>query len=73
MRLKVIAQTPSDFRKWAANQANDLRQPSSALAQKGMKIFLAQQCVGCHTIRGTKANGQVGPDLTVGLGTFASG
>jgi cytochrome c oxidase subunit 2 len=64
MRLRVFAQTPEDFARWVNDQANDLQAPSSALAQKGMKIFLAQQCVGCHTVRGTKASGTVGPDLT---------
>src|SRR4029077_1245181 len=75
MRLRVIAQTPADFEKWAAGQAADLDPPSTALAPKGMKIFLAQQCVGCHTIRGTKAQGNVGPDLThvASRETFAGG
>jgi cytochrome c oxidase subunit 2 len=75
MRLRVIAQTPADFAKWAANQAQNLKMPTSALGQKGMKIFLAQQCVGCHTIRGTAAAGNVGPDLThvATRETFAGG
>jgi cytochrome c oxidase subunit II len=64
MRLKVIAQTPADFARWARNQRRDLMTPRSALAKKGETTFLAQQCVGCHTIRGTKAEGTVGPDLT---------
>lgn len=64
MRLRVIAQTPADFDRWAKNQAGDLMPPRSALAKKGEKTFLAQQCVSCHTIRGTKAEGTVGPDLT---------
>ncbi len=75
MRLRVIAQTPSDFAKWAAGQAQNLHMPTSALGQKGMKTFLAQQCVGCHTIRGTAAAGNVGPDLThvASRETFAGG
>jgi cytochrome c oxidase subunit 2 len=27
-------------------------------------VFLSNQCASCHTIRGTPARGQVGPDLT---------
>jgi cytochrome c oxidase subunit II len=75
MRLRVIAQEPAAFAKWAANQAQNLRMPTSALGQKGMKVFLAQQCVGCHTIRGTAAAGNVGPDLThvATRETFAGG
>jgi cytochrome c oxidase subunit II len=75
MRLRVIAQEPADFEKWAANQAQNLMMPTSALGRKGMKVFLAQQCVGCHTIRGTAAAGNVGPDLThvATRETFAGG
>ncbi len=64
MRLKVIAHSASDFRQWATGEGQDLQAPASGRAADGMKIFLAQQCVGCHTVRGTKANGTVGPDLT---------
>lgn len=75
MRLRVIAQSPADFAKWVANQAAPLHAPTSALGQKGMKIFLAQQCVGCHAIRGTAAAATVGPDLThvATRSTFAGG
>ena len=75
MRLRVIAETPAEFEKWAANQAKPFHPPTSAAAQRGMKIFLAQQCVGCHTIRGTSAAGNVGPDLThvATRETFAGG
>jgi cytochrome c oxidase subunit 2 len=75
MRLRVIAQSPADFAKWERNQASNLHMPTSALGQKGMKVFLAQQCVGCHTIRGTAAAGNVGPDLThvASRETFAGG
>lgn len=64
MRLRVIAQTPADFQAWLANQAKPLMQPTTPEAQAGMKVFLAQACTGCHTIRGTSAQGDVGPDLT---------
>jgi cytochrome c oxidase subunit II len=64
MRLKVMADTPNDFAKWVTEQSRDLTAPSGGDAAEGMKVFLAQQCVGCHTVRGTKANGTTGPDLT---------
>jgi cytochrome c oxidase subunit II len=64
MRLRVIAQTPDDFARWARAQSRDRMEPRSALAKRGEKTFLSKQCVSCHTIRGTKAEGTVGPDLT---------
>jgi cytochrome c oxidase subunit 2 len=64
MRLKVVAQTPADFQQWLADQAKPLTAPTSADAMAGQKVFLAQACTGCHAIRGTSAQGEVGPDLT---------
>jgi cytochrome c oxidase subunit 2 len=64
MRLKVIAQTPADFDRWLAQQRAPLTKPATPLAQTGERVFLAKACVGCHTIRGTAAQGDVGPDLT---------
>jgi cytochrome c oxidase subunit 2 len=64
MRLKVIAQTPADFDRWLAEQRAPLTKPTTPLAQTGERVFLAKACVGCHTIRGTAAQGDVGPDLT---------
>jgi len=64
MRLKVIAQTPADFQAWLTAQAKPLTEPAAPDAAAGKKVFLAQACTGCHTIRGTAAQGDVGPDLT---------
>jgi cytochrome c oxidase subunit 2 len=64
MRLEVIAHSPADFARWARKQSEERMEPDSTLARRGEKIFLAQQCVACHTIRGTKAEGTTGPDLT---------
>lgn len=64
MRLKVIAMTPADFDAWLAEQRAPLVEPTVPLAMKGKKVFLAQACVGCHAIKGTTAQGDVGPDLT---------
>lgn len=64
MRLKVVAQTPADFQAWLTTQARPLIEPTAPDAMAGKKVFLAQACTGCHTIRGTSAAGDVGPDLT---------
>jgi cytochrome c oxidase subunit 2 len=64
MRLRVIAQTPSDFDTWVAQQGRPAGQPSRADAARGAELFTSKPCAGCHTIQGTPAQGQVGPNLT---------
>lgn len=63
MRLKVFAHSPEGYDRWVADQK---RAPGavSGLAAKGRRIFESQECVTCHTIEGTKGNGETGPDLT---------
>ncbi|MBA3421852.1 MAG: cytochrome c oxidase subunit II [Thermoleophilaceae bacterium] len=63
MGLAVYADTPERFRAWLDNMARPRRAPPTPLARKGEQVF-SQQCASCHTIRGTTARGQVGPDLT---------
>jgi cytochrome c oxidase subunit 2 len=38
--------------------------PATAMARAGEQVFLTQQCASCHTLRGTGAQGRIGPDLT---------
>jgi len=64
MAVEVVAQPKARFRAWLRNQARAARAPATALARRGRSVFLAQACSGCHTIRGTPAQGSVGPDLT---------
>jgi cytochrome c oxidase subunit 2 len=64
MRFRVFAHEPADFERWLADQREEAAEPRSALAREGRTILLGQQCVDCHTIRGTKAAGQTAPDLT---------
>jgi cytochrome c oxidase subunit 2 len=68
MALYVVALEPDEFRKWAEAQ----RRP----ARRGDALFVAQ-CGACHTVRGTQADGERGPDLThvasrvsIGAGTL---
>ena len=64
MRFKVIAHTREDYEDWLANESGDAVQATAGLAAEGQALFLEGQCAGCHTVRGTQAAGQVGPDLT---------
>jgi cytochrome c oxidase subunit 2 len=64
MGMLVFAQPEAEFRKWLRQQAAPAKPPRGALAQQGEKIFLNGACSSCHAIRGTRAKGYVGPDLT---------
>ena len=59
MAFIVVADPPNRFRAWLAEQ----RKPAGA-AGSGAQLFTSIGCGGCHRIRGTEANGEVGPDLT---------
>jgi len=64
MAVFVVAQSPSDFAEWYANEASPAPEPATASAGDGEEVFLSSSCVGCHAIRGTEADAEVGPDLT---------
>jgi cytochrome c oxidase subunit 2 len=60
MAFLVIAQSPAAFNGWLAQQS----QATLGAGSEGRAVFEHQSCAGCHTIRGTTANGTFGPDLT---------
>jgi cytochrome c oxidase subunit 2 len=64
MELSVIAERRTTFAKWLSGMGRPARAPEKALARRGLKLFQGNACAGCHTIRGTSAQGRVGPDLT---------
>jgi len=64
MALAVYAERPARFRSWLQNMARPSRRPSRSVQRRGEQVFLAQPCSSCHTVRGTKARGTIGPDLT---------
>ncbi len=66
MRFTVVAQTEADFASWVEAQAAPALAPADPLAIEGEDVFMSIQagCRGCHTIDGTRARGQIGPDLT---------
>lgn len=64
MGLDVVAQSQSDFDAWAANMQKPAPQPQTDLEKQGYKIVTAGICSTCHTVDGTSAQGQVGPNLT---------
>jgi cytochrome c oxidase subunit 2 len=64
MALIVEAKEPAEFDRWLAGQSKPAEEPRSATARLGRDVFLATGCGACHSIRGTKAEGAIGPDLT---------
>ena len=64
MRFRVIVDTAADFEAWVANEQAGRREPATDALADGEQLFLSNACVGCHTIKGTAAAGQIGPNLT---------
>jgi cytochrome c oxidase subunit 2 len=60
MGFLVVADPPAKFRRWLAHESR----PAHATASAGERVFMQGPCSSCHTIRGTTAHGDVGPDLT---------
>jgi cytochrome c oxidase subunit II len=63
MAFLVIADAPARFDEWASRVALPAPAAVAAAEQRGLSAFLAN-CAACHTIRGTPAGGDIGPDLT---------
>jgi cytochrome c oxidase subunit 2 len=64
MEFEVIAQPPAEFEDWLDRQAEPAAEPAASQAEEGREIFERSSCAGCHTVRGTSAEGDLGPDLT---------
>ena len=74
MRFRVFVDTQADFDAWVAAQLADAAPAEGELAAAGETIATTL-CAACHTIRGTNAAAQIGPDLThlASRTTIASG
>ncbi|KAF1047442.1 cytochrome c oxidase subunit II [Xylophilus sp.] len=64
MAFGLVADTPERYALWRAEQQAIAEIPRTAAAQRGQALFLNGACAGCHTVRGTPADGMLGPDLT---------
>ena len=64
MFMEILAQPRPEFDRWLAAEARSAKLPSGDDAAAGQRLFLEGACSSCHTIRGTQADGDVGPDLT---------
>ncbi len=64
MALVIIAEPKGEFDRWYEEQLQSAADPSDSLRAAGKRVFLAGSCSMCHSIAGTSAGANYGPDLT---------
>jgi cytochrome c oxidase subunit 2 len=64
MAFWVVAEPQEQFNAWMNHQLQPAVEPFNDDTRRGQSIFLRSACILCHTIRGTDAAAQIGPDLT---------
>jgi len=63
MAFEVVASAPDEFEQWRKRQLQSPPSDLAAQAKGGQQLF-ASRCGICHSVRGTSAGGNLGPDLT---------
>ena len=63
MAFYVVAEAPERFEQWRATQRQAALPAADDITRQGEALFTSH-CIACHTVRGTKAEGKLGPDLT---------
>lgn len=64
MNFYVQVEEWEQFHAWQLRQQQPAEDPKSETSKTGSKLFLSNGCGACHNIRGTMADGTLGPDLT---------
>lgn len=64
MQLLVIAEPRNDFDARLARMGEPTPDPQTTAERRGRETFMSVGCAACHTIAGTEADGDEGPDLT---------
>lgn len=64
MAFDVVIMERDDFETWLDQQRQPAPEPENETAMRGRDVFLTRGCGACHTVRGTGADGVIGPDLT---------
>jgi cytochrome c oxidase subunit 2 len=62
MYLRVVAETPEEFDRWAAAQQKEIAM--NPKSRQGLMAFYASGCIACHVVRKTPASKRLAPDLT---------
>ena len=63
MAFYVIAESPEAFERWREGQRAPALRCGRRACERGRALFMSH-CIACHTVRGTAAQGTLGPDLT---------
>jgi cytochrome c oxidase subunit II len=64
MALWIVAEPQEQFNAWHQNQTQTSVTPASDSLKRGQQVFLTSTCVMCHSINGTPAGSNIGPNLT---------
>jgi cytochrome c oxidase subunit 2 len=64
MGIMVIAEPQQTFQAWLTAQRLAAPEPTTDMQRRGRDVFLTGPCVMCHSIGGTIAGAQSGPNLT---------
>jgi cytochrome c oxidase subunit 2 len=62
MRIKVVVDSPEDFKAWVANQQKPAVAPTTPDEQAGQKIINGT-CASCHSLNPNETQAKVGPNL----------
>jgi cytochrome c oxidase subunit II len=64
MALHVVALPREEFDRWVEERRRPHPVPAAPGLQRGEEVFFRASCHVCHAIRGSPAEGRLGPDLT---------
>ena len=64
MAFQVVALEEEEFAAWLERESGPALVPETPALRQGRELFLNSGCGGCHSVRGTSAEGTIGPDLT---------
>lgn len=64
MLFDVVAESPARFSQWYVSQLASALPPTDSSARHGYDVFVQRTCIMCHSISGTEAGSNVGPELT---------
>jgi len=63
MAFEVVAEPPAQYAAWRRAQLQTAPPPATPAQAEGLAL-VEYRCAVCHTVRGTTAGSNVGPDLT---------
>jgi cytochrome c oxidase subunit II len=64
MRMMAVAVEQEEYEAWVETMRTGI-EPLGDLAVEGHDVFMRSTCIACHAIAGTRAQGRLGPDLSL--------